>query len=107
MAVKETNRAGPGYRSPRAEQAIAGDNTGWDVNGKTRGAEDLMAGRDDTGGGQGDTPSRHQGGGRADEGFGDDGGTRVGRPDNPQRANAAPGTGTGSEIPDAEEGSIL
>ena len=71
-----------------------------------RGAEDLMAGRDDKAG-QGDKPSRHQGGGRTDEGFGDDGGTRVGRPDNPQRANAAPGTGTGSEIPDAEEGSIL
>jgi hypothetical protein len=25
MAVKETNRAGPGYTPPRAEQAIAGD----------------------------------------------------------------------------------
>jgi len=66
-----------------------------------------MADRDNAGGGHGETPSRRQGGGRADEGFGDDGGTRVGRPDNPQRANAAPGTGTGSEIPDAEEGSIL
>ena len=63
-----------------------------------------MAGRDDTTGGRGDTPSRQQGDGRADEGFGDDGGTRVGRPDTPQRANAAPGTGTGSDNRDAETG---
>ena len=63
-----------------------------------------MAGRDDTTGGRGDTPSRQQGDGRADEGFGDDGGTRVGRPDTPQRANAAPGTGTGSDNRDAEKG---
>ena len=35
--------------------------------------------------------SKHQGGGRPDEGFGDDQGTRVGRPD-PGRVNAAPST---------------
>jgi hypothetical protein len=48
--------------------------------------------------------SKHQGAGRPDEGFGDDQGTRVGRPD-PGRVNAAPSTGTG--VPVGEEGSIL
>ena len=66
-----------------------------------------MADREKTGDERSAAPSRNQGSGRADEGFGDDGGTRVGRPDNPQRANAAPGTGTGADIPDAVEGSIL
>jgi hypothetical protein len=60
--------------------------------------------RKDTGGTGGEARSRQQGAGRADEGFGDDQGTRVGRPD-PGGASAAPSTGTGS--PDAEEGSIL
>jgi hypothetical protein len=48
--------------------------------------------------------SRQQGAGRADEGFGDDQGTRVGRPD-PERNEASPSTGTGT--PSAVEGSIL
>jgi len=49
--------------------------------------------------------TRRQGEGRRDEGFGDDAGTRVGRPDEPRRANAAPSTGT--DVPDGVEGSIL
>ena len=53
---------------------------------------------------RGDAGARRQGGGRPDEGFGDDGGTRVGRPD-PDRSAAAPSSGTG--VPDGEEGSIL
>jgi hypothetical protein len=47
---------------------------------------------------------RHQGAGRNDEGFGDDQGTRVGRPD-AGKAAAAPSSGTG--VPNGEEGSIL
>jgi len=47
---------------------------------------------------------KHQGAGRPDEGFGDDQGTRVGRPD-PGGASAAPSSGTG--VPNGEEGSIL
>jgi hypothetical protein len=54
---------------------------------------------------QGNERTRRQGEGRRDEGFGDDGGTRVGRPDEPRRAEAAPSSGTG--VPDGEEGSIL
>lgn len=45
-----------------------------------------------------------RGPGRPDGGFGDDGGTRVGRPD-PERNEAHPATGTGT--PGAIEGSIL
>ena len=48
--------------------------------------------------------THRQGDGRADEGFGDDQGTRVGRPD-PGRAQAAPSSATG--VPNGEEGSIL
>ena len=51
-----------------------------------------------------DRGSHRQGDGRADEGFGDDQGTRVGKPD-PGHVNAAPSTGTG--VPSGEEGSIL
>jgi hypothetical protein len=54
---------------------------------------------------EGTDRTRHQGEGRKDEGFGDDGGTRVGRPDAPRRAEAAPSSGTG--VPGGEEGSIL
>jgi hypothetical protein len=57
-----------------------------------------------TGGGRGKDRTHEQGGGRPDEGFGDEGGTRVGRPD-PGRVSAAPSSDTG--VPDGEEGSIL
>jgi len=57
-----------------------------------------------TGGDRGNDRDRHQGGGRPDEGFGDEGGTRVGRPD-PGRVDAAPSSGT--SVPNGEEGSIL
>ena len=63
-----------------------------------------MSERGNAGRGGSDDRSRHQGQGRDDEGFGDDGGTRVGRPDGSDR-EAAPSSGTGA--PDAEEGSIL
>jgi hypothetical protein len=63
-----------------------------------------MADRENAGSGTGDARAHRQGGGRADEGFGDDGGTRVGRPD-PGHVEAGPSTGTGA--PNAEEGSIL
>ena len=66
-----------------------------------------MADRESTGGtgGTGGTDrSRHQGSGRADEGFGDDQGARVGRPDSAGK-RAEPSTGTG--VPVGEEGSIL
>lgn len=63
-----------------------------------------MSGRDSVGRGGSDDRSRHQGQGRDDEGFGDDGGARVGRPDDTSR-EAAPSSGTG--VPDGEEGSIL
>ena len=53
--------------------------------------------------GQGDG-SHRQGEGRPDEGFGDDQGTRVGRPD-AGRASAGPSTSAG--VPNGEEGSIL
>jgi hypothetical protein len=49
---------------------------------------------------RGEEPSR---GARPDGGFGDEGGTRVGRPD--EGAQAAPGTGT--DVPSGVEGSIL
>jgi hypothetical protein len=49
--------------------------------------------------------SRHQGEGARDEGFGDDGGTRVGRPDDSRVRDAAPSSATG--VPNGEEGSIL
>ena len=49
--------------------------------------------------------SRQQGEGRRDEGFGDDAGTRVGRPDDPPVRDAAPSSATG--VPAGEEGSIL
>ena len=49
--------------------------------------------------------SRQQGQGRRDEGFGDDAGTRVGRPDDPDTREAAPSSST--SVPDGEEGSIL
>ena len=63
--------------------------------------------RDQTGEG-----SRRQGAGRSDDGFenegyGDDAGTRIGRPDPGRHGEAAPSTGTGSSVPNAEEGSIL
>jgi hypothetical protein len=56
---------------------------------------------------KGNTPEdrpRHQGAGRDDEGFGDDQGTRVGRPD-AGKAGAAPSSGT--DVPSGVEGSIL
>jgi hypothetical protein len=53
---------------------------------------------------QGNDRTRRQGEGRRDEGFGDDAGTRVGRPDAPSR-EASPSSGT--PVPDGEEGSIL
>lgn len=52
-----------------------------------------------------DDRSRQQGEGRRDEGFGDDAGTRVGRPDDPGVREAAPSSSTG--VPNGEEGSIL
>jgi len=60
--------------------------------------------RDESSRTPGGNRSRQQGDGRPDEGFGDDQGTRVGRPD-PARGDAGPSSGTGG--PDAEEGSIL
>ena len=54
---------------------------------------------------QGNDRTRHQGEGRADEGFGDDGGARVGRADESRRVEAAPSSATG--VPDGVEGSIL
>jgi hypothetical protein len=55
-----------------------------------------------------DTSGKRRGNERSDAdpepGFGDEGGTRVGRPD-PGRPGAAPSTGTG--VPVGEEGSIL
>jgi hypothetical protein len=54
----------------------------------------------DTGHKQGDESSRR----RADGGFGDDAGTRVGRPD-PGASDAGPSTGSGTPV--GEEGSIL
>ncbi len=63
-----------------------------------------MADRESTGGAGGTDRSRQQGSGRADEGFGDDAGTRVGRPDS-AGTRAEPSTGTG--VPVGEEGSIL
>jgi hypothetical protein len=59
---------------------------------------------DKTDGGRGADRSRHQGAGRVDAGFGDEQGTRVGRPD-PGQAPAAPSSAAG--VPDGEEGSIL
>jgi hypothetical protein len=63
-----------------------------------------MSERGSVGRGGSDERSRHQGEGRDDEGFGDDGGTRVGRPDGSQR-EAAPSSAT--DVPNGEEGSIL
>src|SRR5688572_487207 len=64
-----------------------------------------MMNRDDKAGAADRGRPRHQGAGRADEGFGDDGGTRVGRPD-PAREEAAPSSAT--DLPNAaEEGSIV
>ena len=56
--------------------------------------------RDTSGKGRGEEGSRR----REDGGFGDDGGTRVGRPD-PGASEAAPSSGT--DVPVGEEGSIL
>jgi hypothetical protein len=59
---------------------------------------------DDTTRGRGDDRAHQQGAGRPDAGFGDEQGTRVGRPD-PDRAAAAPSSAT--NVPNGEEGSIL
>ncbi len=56
--------------------------------------------RDTSGSRRGEEQSR---GARPDGGFGDEGGTRVGRPD--EGAKAAPSTGT--DVPSGVEGSIL
>lgn len=51
--------------------------------------------------------ARHQGDGRADEGFGDDQGTRVGRPDpgpDPSHVDAAPSSATGASNDRANTG---
>jgi hypothetical protein len=63
-----------------------------------------MSERDNTGRGADEDRSRHQGRGRDDEGFGDDGGTRIGRPDG-RRREAAPGSVTG--VKKGEEGSTV
>ena len=56
--------------------------------------------RNTSGGSRGDDRTR---GARPDGGFGDEGGTRVGRPD--EGSEAAPSSGT--DVPVGEEGSIL
>ena len=62
-----------------------------------------MADRENTGAAGGNDRSRKQGDGRADEGFGDDQGTRVGRPDS-AGPNAAPSTGTGVRVGEESTG---
>ena len=63
-----------------------------------------MADDGTTEGGRGSARARHQGEGRPDEGFGDEQGTRVGRPD-ASRTAAGPSSTAG--VTNGEEGSIL